>query len=42
MTEAEEQRSKPSDTTTASNVPSQGDVGPEAAQAAPTAAVPNA
>ena len=42
MTEAEEQGSNPSDATTASDVPSQGDEGPGAAQATPTAAVPNA
>ena len=42
MTEAEEQGSNPSDATIASDVPSQGDEGPVAAQAAPTAAVPNA
>ena len=42
MTEAEEQGSKPSDATTASDVPSQEDEGPGTAQAAPTAAVPNA
>ena len=42
MTEAEEQGSNPSDATIASDVPSQGDEGPVAAQAAPTAAIPNA
>ena len=42
MTEAEEQGSNPSDATTALDVPSQGDEGPGTAQAAPTAAVPNA
>ena len=42
MTEAEEQGSNPSDATTASDVPSQGYEGPGTAQAAPTAAVPNA
>ena len=39
MTEAEEQGSNPSDATTASDVPSQGDEGPVTAQAAPTAVV---
>ena len=42
MTEAEEQGSNPSDATTASDVPSQGDEGPGTAQAAPTTVVPNA
>ena len=42
MTEAEEQGSNPSDATTASDVPSQGDEGPVTAQAAPTAVVTNA
>ena len=42
MTEAEEQGSNPSDATTASDVPSQGDEGPGTAQTAPTAVVPNA
>ena len=42
MTEAKEQGSNPSDATTASDVPSQGDEGPGTAQTAPTAVVPNA
>ena len=42
MTKAEEQESNPNNATTASNAPSQGDEGSGAAQAAPTAAVPNA